>query len=117
MDDRGYLYVVDRIKDVIITGGENVYSAEVEGVLSAHPAVAACAVIGLPDERWDERVHAVVVPAAGTSATPDELREFCQLRLAGYKVPRAVEIVGALPISAAGKVLKRQLRDERRAMR
>ena len=117
MDDRGYLYVVDRIKDVIITGGENVYSAEVEGVLSAHPAVAACAVIGLPDERWDERVHAVVVPAAGTSATPGELREFCQLRLAGYKVPRAVEIVGALPISAAGKVLKRQLRDERRAMR
>jgi acyl-CoA synthetase (AMP-forming)/AMP-acid ligase II len=115
MDERGYVFVVDRIKDVIITGGENVYSAEVEGVLSAHPAVAGCAVIGLPDLRWGERVHAVAVLAAGRGAAPDELREFCRRRLAGYKVPRTVEIVDALPISAAGKVLKRRLREERQA--
>ena len=114
MDERGYVYLVDRIKDMIITGGENVYSAEVEGVLSAHPAVAGCAVIGLPDEQWGERVHALVVPAAGASASPAELREFCRRQLAPYKVPQEFEIVAALPISAAGKVLKRQLREERR---
>jgi acyl-CoA synthetase (AMP-forming)/AMP-acid ligase II len=114
MDERGYVYVVDRIKDVIISGGENVYSAEVEGLLSAHPAVAGCAVIGLPDQQWGERVHAVVVLAAGASAAPGELREFCRRGLAGYKAPRTVEIVDALPVSAAGKVLKRQLREQRR---
>jgi len=114
MDERGYVYIVDRIKDMIITGGENVYSAEVEAVLSAHPDVAGCAVIGLPDEQWGERVHALVVLAAGASASPAELREFCRCRLAPYKVPQGVEIVAALPVSAAGKVLKRQLREERR---
>ena len=68
MDDDGYVYVVDRIKDMIVTGGENVYSAEVENALAQHPAVAACAVIGVPDDEWGERVHAVVVPAAGADA-------------------------------------------------
>ncbi|MEU5786320.1 long-chain fatty acid--CoA ligase [Micromonospora purpureochromogenes] len=113
LDEEGYLFVVDRIKDMIITGDENVYSAEVENVLSQHPAVAACAVIGLPDARWGERVHAIIVPRDGTHPSVDELRGFCRDKLAGYKLPRSVEYVRSLPISAAGKVLKRTLRQER----
>ena len=115
LDDHGYLFVVDRIKDMIISGDENVYSVEVENVLAWHPAVAACAVIGVPDPQWGERVHALVVPAAGTGAPVDELREFCRQHLSAYKVPRSVEFVAALPTSGAGKVLKRQLRAERTA--
>jgi acyl-CoA synthetase (AMP-forming)/AMP-acid ligase II len=114
MDAHGYLFVVDRLKDMIISGDENVYSAEVEDALALHPAVASCAVIGLPDEQWGERVHALVVLAPGTSVTTDEVREFCRRHLAAYKIPRTVEVVDALPVSAAGKVVKRQLRDERR---
>jgi acyl-CoA synthetase (AMP-forming)/AMP-acid ligase II len=110
MDERGYVFIVDRIKDMIVSGGENVYSAEVENVLAGHPAVAACAVIGVPDDEWGERVHAVVVLAPGASATPDELREHCVARMAGYKAPRSVDFADALPISPAGKVLKRDLR-------
>jgi len=111
LDGDGYLYIVDRIKDVIITGGENVYSTEVEGALVSHPAVAACAVIGIPDERWGERVHAVVVLRDGAVATPEELRDHTKEFLAGYKCPRGVDFVDTLPLSAAGKVLKRELRD------
>jgi acyl-CoA synthetase (AMP-forming)/AMP-acid ligase II len=111
LDGDGYLYIVDRIKDVIITGGENVYSAEVEGALGAHPAVAASAVIGVPDERWGERVHAVVVLCDGAVVTPEELRDHTKEYLAGYKCPRGVDFVDTLPLSAAGKVLKRELRD------
>jgi acyl-CoA synthetase (AMP-forming)/AMP-acid ligase II len=110
MDDDGYVFVSDRLKDMIITGGENVYSVEVESVLTQHPAVATCAVIGVPDETWGERVHAVVVPAAGASLTLDALRAFCAGRIAGYKTPRSIELVDGLPLSAAGKVLKRELR-------
>jgi acyl-CoA synthetase (AMP-forming)/AMP-acid ligase II len=110
MDEEGYVYISDRIKDMIISGGENVYSVEVENALAQHPAVATCAVIGVPDERWGERVHAVVVPVAGASPALDELRAFCTERIAGYKVPRSMEIVDGLPLSAAGKVLKRELR-------
>jgi len=113
LDEHGFLFVVDRIKDMIITGDENVYSAEVENVLSQHPAVAACAVIGLPDAQWGERVHALVVPAGGAEVSVDELRAFCRGKLAGYKIPRGVEFVTSLPTSAAGKVLKRRLRQER----
>jgi acyl-CoA synthetase (AMP-forming)/AMP-acid ligase II len=111
MDDGGYVFLTDRIKDMIISGGENVYSVEVENVLAQHPAVATVAVIGVPDETWGERVHAVVVPAAGRTVTLEELRTFCAERVAGYKAPRSVELVGTLPLSAAGKVLKRQLRE------
>ncbi|GAA1568004.1 long-chain fatty acid--CoA ligase [Dactylosporangium maewongense] len=111
-DDDGYLFVVDRIKDMIIVGGENVYSVEVEHVLLQHPTVAACAVIGLPDARWGERVHALVVPA-GDGADGEQLRAFCRGRLAGYKIPRTVELVASLPVSPAGKVLKSRLRQER----
>jgi len=108
MDERGYVFVVDRIKDMIVSGGENVYSAEVENVLGKYPAVATCAVIGVPDERWGERVHAVVV--ALDAVTEEELRTFCREHIAGYKMPRSMEFVTALPMSGAGKVLKRELR-------
>ena len=110
MADDGYVYIADRIKDMIITGGENVYSVEVENALAQHPAVATCAVIGVPDERWGERVHAVVVPVSGGTLTIEELTTFCRERIAGYKTPRSMEIVEVLPLSAAGKVLKRELR-------
>lgn len=113
LDVDGYLYLVDRLKDMIVTGGENVYSAEVEMVLATHEAVAACAVIGLPDADWGERVHAVIVVHAGKSVTTAELREFCASSIARYKAPRSIEFVDQLPLSAVGKVLKRALRDER----
>jgi acyl-CoA synthetase (AMP-forming)/AMP-acid ligase II len=110
MDDDGYVYISDRIKDMIITGGENVYSVEVENVLAQHPGIATVAVIGVPDETWGERVHAVVVPASGRPLTLEELRDFCRDRTADYKMPRSMELVDGLPLSAAGKVLKRELR-------
>jgi acyl-CoA synthetase (AMP-forming)/AMP-acid ligase II len=110
MDDEGYIFIVDRIKDMIITGGENVYSTEVENALGQHPSVAACAVIGLPDERWGERVHAIVVLKSGAGATPTELRAHTRRLIAAYKAPRSVEFVETLPLSGAGKVLKRALR-------
>ena len=110
MDEDGYVYLTDRLKDMIITGGENVYSVEVEDVLGQHPSVATCAVIGVPDDTWGERVHTVVVPASGATVTLEELQDFCAERIAGYKIPRSMEIVEALPLSAAGKVLKRELR-------
>jgi acyl-CoA synthetase (AMP-forming)/AMP-acid ligase II len=110
LDAQGYLFIVDRIKDVIITGGENVFSTEVESILATHPGVAACAVIGVADQQWGERVHAVVVPQAGAVLTPEELRLYAKGFLAGYKCPRSVDFVDALPLSAAGKVLKRMLR-------
>jgi acyl-CoA synthetase (AMP-forming)/AMP-acid ligase II len=112
MDENGYIFVVDRIKDIIITGGENVYSAEVENALARHPAVAACAVIGVPDSDWGERVHAVVVLQSGQQATAAEVRRHCKTLIAGYKAPRSVDFVDALPVSGAGKILKRELRKQ-----
>jgi acyl-CoA synthetase (AMP-forming)/AMP-acid ligase II len=110
MDGNGYVFIVDRIKDMIITGGENVYSTEVENAVASHPAVAACAVIGVPDQDWGERVHAVVVTLPGHHATTDDIRAHCKELIAGYKAPRTVEFVDALPMSGAGKILKRELR-------
>ncbi|WP_369214018.1 long-chain-fatty-acid--CoA ligase [Streptomyces flavofungini] len=110
MDERGYVYVVDRIKDMIISGGENVYSVEVENAVAKHPAVAQVAVIGVPDAQWGERVHAVVGLVPGAALTLAELRQFCREEIAGYKCPRSLEIVGTFPMSAAGKILKRELR-------
>lgn len=110
MDQAGYVFIVDRLKDMIVTGGENVYSAEAERVLDLHPAVASCAVIGVPDPGWGERVHAVVVLRPGRHVTAEELRAHCKEHIAGYKAPRSVSFVDALPISGAGKVLKRELR-------
>ena len=110
MDEEGFVYIVDRSKDMIISGGENVYSAEVENAIASHAAVAACAVIGIPCEQLGERVHAVVVLKPGTALTQDELYAHCKSLIAGYKCPRSLELTGALPISGAGKVLKTELR-------
>ncbi|MGH3723223.1 MAG: long-chain-fatty-acid--CoA ligase [Mycobacterium sp.] len=112
MDDAGYVFIVDRIKDMIITGGENVYSAEVENAIAQHQAVASVAVIGVPDERWGESVHAVVVLRAGRHADEGELRDHCRNLIAGYKVPSTIAFTDVLPMSAAGKILKRQLREQ-----
>jgi len=111
MNEDGYVFLVDRIKDMIITGGENVYSVEVENAVAKHPAVAQVAVIGLPDDQWGERVHAVVVLASGAEASEEEIRDFCREHIANYKLPRSVAFVEALPMSGAGKILKRDLRD------
>ncbi len=111
LDERGYLFLVDRVKDMIITGGENVYSAEVESALSTHPAVEQVAVIGIPHDTWGEQVHAIVVLIDGEEATEEEIREHAKGAIAGYKVPKSVEFrVEPLPLSGAMKVLKRDLR-------
>jgi long-chain acyl-CoA synthetase len=110
VDELGYVYLVDRLKDMIVTGGENVYSTEVEDVLYRHPAVLEAAVFGIPDVRWGEAVHAVVVPRA--EVTDAELLEHCHRAIAGYKVPKRIELRSQpLPKSGAGKVLKRELRE------
>lgn len=111
LDDDGYLYIVDRAKDMMITGGENVYSAEVERVLIAHPDVLEVAVVGIPDERWGERVTAAVVLAQGCTTTGDDIVEFCSTRLAAYKRPRRIDFVDALPRNAFGKVQKHHVRE------
>lgn len=111
-DTDGLLYIVDRVKDMIVTGGENVYSAEVEQALARHPAVKQCAVIGLPDAKWGERVTAVIVAAPGAQPTAEEIVAHCRTLIAGYKVPKEVKFVEALPMTATGKVLKRAVRDQ-----
>ncbi|MFE2999256.1 long-chain fatty acid--CoA ligase [Nocardia sp. NPDC059246] len=111
LDSEGYLYIVDRFKDMIISGGENVYSTEVENALAQHPAVAASAVIGIPDTQWGETVHAVVVLKPHWSVTTDELQGHVKSLIAGYKVPRSIDFVTELPVSGAGKILKRALRE------
>ncbi|MHA7833819.1 MAG: long-chain-fatty-acid--CoA ligase [Algiphilus sp.] len=111
MDDDGFIFVVDRVKDMIITGGENVFSVEVEGALYQHPAVQEAAVIGLPSAQWGERVHAVVVLKSGAQASVEEIQQHCRGLIAGYKVPHSVEFrTESLPVSGAGKVLKTELR-------
>ena len=110
LDDEGYLFMADRVKDMIVTGGENVYTIEVEAAISSHPAVTQVAVVGLPDEMWGERVHAVVVCDAG-AVTEDELSAHARQTIAGFKVPKTWAFqTDPLPLSAAGKVLKRELR-------
>ena len=112
MDEEGWLYFVDRKKDMIKTGGENVSSQEVEGALLRHPKLAAVAVIGLPDPYWMELVTAVVVPKPGMEVTPEEIIAFSKEAMAGYKVPKKVFVRPALPMTASGKILKRELRRE-----
>jgi long-chain acyl-CoA synthetase len=113
-DEDGFLFIVDRLKDMIVTGGENVYSGEVENAISQHPSVAACAVIAVPDEQWGERVHAVIVLKQEAELNKEELQAHCRRFIAGYKCPRSLEFRNELPLSAAGKVLKSQLRQEAR---
>ena len=111
MDEEGYVYLVDRVKDMIISGGENVYSMEVENVIAQHPAVSQCAVIGIPSEQWGETVHAFVIPKEGAKVNAAEIIAFCKERIAGYKCPRSIDIrTEPFPLSGAGKVLKRELR-------
>jgi long-chain acyl-CoA synthetase len=111
MDDEGFIYLVDRMKDMIISGGENVYSIEVENVVAQHPAVAQCAVVGIPSAQWGETVHAFVIPKTGMSVNAAEIVAFCKEKIAGYKCPRSVDIrTEPFPLSGAGKVLKRELR-------
>jgi len=111
-DDDGYIYIADRKKDMIISGGENVYPREVEDVLYQHPAVLEAAVIGVPDPYWVEKVHAVVVTRKGARTTAQELIAFCKKHLAGYKAPKDVEFVDSLPKNLAGKILKKELREK-----
>ena len=111
VDEDGYLFLTDRIKDMIVSGGENVYPIEVEEALSHHPDVVEVAVIGVPDERWVEAVTALVVCRPGSRPTADELLAFARDRLAGYKLPRSIEFVEELPRTPSGKVLKRELRE------
>ncbi|MBO3273799.1 long-chain-fatty-acid--CoA ligase [Pseudomonas schmalbachii] len=110
MDEDGFVYVCDRLKDMIVSGGENIYSAEVETAISSHPAVAQAAVIGIPSDKWGETVHAVIVLKPGCNATQDEIVAHCRERIAGYKCPRSIEFSEALPLSSVGKVLKTELR-------
>ncbi|MDO8290518.1 MAG: long-chain-fatty-acid--CoA ligase [Parvibaculum sp.] len=111
MDEEGFVYLVDRVKDMIVSGGENVFSAEVENALSAHIGISECAVIGIPDDKWGESVHAIVRLKPGVNATPDEIIAHCKTLIAGYKCPRSVEIRQLpLPLSGAGKILKTELR-------
>jgi len=111
LDEDGFIFIVDRLKDMIISGGENVYSPEVEHAIYQHSAVTDCAVIGIPDEKWGETVHAIVVPKKGFELTEKEIIDHCRQFIAGYKCPRSVEIrYEPLPMSGAGKILKKVLR-------
>jgi long-chain acyl-CoA synthetase len=113
VDDEGYLYLVDRKKDMIVSGGENVFSTEVEAVLYMHPAIKEAAVIPVPDPEWGERVHACVSLMDGATLTLEELEEFCRPHLPSYKIPRSLEIIeGELPKGGSGKILKKNLREK-----
>jgi long-chain acyl-CoA synthetase len=111
LDADGYIYIRDRIKDMIVTGGENVYPIEVESVIAEHPGVADVAVIGVPDHRWGETVKAVVVLRPGAAVSEAEIIEFCRSRLAGFKRPTSVDVVETIPRNPTGKILKRELRE------
>jgi acyl-CoA synthetase (AMP-forming)/AMP-acid ligase II len=110
LDEDAFVYIVDRKKDMIISGGENVYSTEVEAVLYQHPAVLEAAVVGVPDPRWGEAVLAIIAAKPGQQVTADELRAYCRERIAGYKIPRSVNFLESLPKTATGKISKKDLR-------
>lgn len=111
MDEDGYVYVHDRIKDMIVSGGENVYPAEVEAALSSHPKIQDVAVIGVPDEKWGEAVKAVIVPAAGADVSAKEIVDWARERIAGYKLPKSIDFAAVLPRNASGKLLRKVLRE------
>jgi long-chain acyl-CoA synthetase len=111
LDEDGFVFLHDRVKDMIVSGGENIYPAEVENALMGHGAVADVAVIGVPDDKWGESVKALVVRAAGADVTSAELIEFARIRIARYKVPRSIDFVDALPRNPSGKILKKELRE------
>lgn len=111
-DEHGFLFLLDRAKDMVISGGNNVYPREVEEVVILHPKVGSCVVFGVPDDYWGEAVHAVVVPVAGETLTAQEIIDFCGKHMAGYKKPKGVDFVDALPVSGYGKILRREVRDQ-----
>jgi acyl-CoA synthetase (AMP-forming)/AMP-acid ligase II len=110
-DEQGYLFLLDRAKDMVISGGNNVYPREVEEVIILHPKVANCVVFGIPDDYWGEAVHAVVVPKSGEVLTAQDVIAFCGEHMAGYKKPKAVDFVDELPVSGYGKILRREVRE------
>jgi len=112
MDEEGYVTIVDRKKDMILTGGENVYSTEVENILYMHPAMLECAVIGVPDQKWGEAVKGIVVLKPGQKATEQEIIQFCKDRIAHYKTPKSIDFIDALPRTGSGKIHKKGLRDK-----
>jgi long-chain acyl-CoA synthetase len=112
IDQEGYVFIVDRLKDMIITGGENVYPREVEEQLYTRSEVEECAVVGLPDKEWGERVTAFIVPKPGHEIIPDELKAFLKARLSPFKVPKEYVVANELPKSSAGKILKREIRKQ-----
>jgi fatty-acyl-CoA synthase/long-chain acyl-CoA synthetase len=110
-DEEGYFYICDRKKDMIISGGVNVYPAEIEAVIYAHPSVHDVAVIGVPSDEWGEAVHAIVVPHAGHALAETEVLAWCRAHLAGFKLPRSVSFAAEIPRNASGKILKKVLRE------
>jgi acyl-CoA synthetase (AMP-forming)/AMP-acid ligase II len=112
LDDEGFLYIVDRKKDMIISGGENVYPREIEDVLYTHPKIVEAAVIGLPDPSWGESIHAVITLKQGEDMSGEEVIDHCKSHIASFKKPKSVEFVDKLPRTSAGKVLKRILREK-----
>ncbi len=110
MDEDGFVYIVDRLKDMIVSGGENVYSAEVENAVASHPSVAQCAAIGIPSDKWGESVHVVIVLKPGAELLEEQIIAHCRERIAGYKCPRSIEVRESLPLSSVGKILKSELR-------
>ncbi|CAM5260974.1 Fatty-acyl-CoA synthase OS=Streptomyces violarus OX=67380 GN=FHS41_001121 PE=4 SV=1 [Streptomyces violarus] len=110
VDEDGYVHIVDRLKDMIISGGENIYPAEIEDQLLAHPDIVECAVIGVPDDKWGEVPRAVVVPREGAALDPDEVLASLAGRLAKYKIPKSVVVADELPRTASGKLLKSRVR-------
>ena len=112
MDEEGYVTIVDRKKDMILTGGENVYSTEVENILYMHPATLECAVVGVPDQKWGEAVKGIVVLKPGQKATAEEIIQFCKNRIARYKAPKSIDFIDALPRTGSGKIHKKGLRDK-----
>jgi acyl-CoA synthetase (AMP-forming)/AMP-acid ligase II len=110
-DEQGYLFLLDRAKDMIVSGGNNVYPREVEEVIIQHPSVANVVVVGIPDPYWGEAVHAVVVPEPGAHLEAEEIIAYCGNYMAGYKKPKAVDFVDELPVSGYGKILRREVRE------
>ncbi|MGB1867805.1 MAG: AMP-binding enzyme, partial [Porticoccaceae bacterium] len=111
LDDDGYLYMHDRVKDMIISGGENVYPAEVEDALYSHPDIADVAVVGVPDDKWGEAIKAFVVIKDGADLSADQIIEFARTRIAKFKCPKTVDFIDILPRNMSGKILRRELRE------
>ena len=110
-DEEGFLFIHDRVKDMIVSGGENVYPAEVENAIFGHPGVADVAVIGVPDEKWGEAVKAIIVAKEGENPSAEDIIAWARERIAGYKLPKSVDYIDALPRNPSGKILRKDLRE------